>query len=73
LEKVSEEDDFCIARILSKDELQKYFNTEKPTKELIEKSFYNFIDDIERGKGFCITVYENNMPSELFFIGYSFD
>jgi hypothetical protein len=73
LEKVSENNDYCIARILSKKELLEYFDTEKPTKEIIEKCFDNFIDDIERGKGFCITVYENDIPSELFFIGYSFD
>ena len=73
LEKVSAEDDFCIARTLKKDELLKYFGTEKPTKEIIEKNFDNFLDDIERGKGFCITVYENDVPIELFFIGYSFD
>ncbi|MDR2941678.1 MAG: hypothetical protein LBV17_03705 [Treponema sp.] len=72
LDKVSDEDDYCIARILNKDELIEYFKTEKPTKEIIENTD-SYIEDIERGKGFCITVYENEIPKELFFIGYSFD
>ncbi|MDR1389865.1 MAG: hypothetical protein LBJ31_07800 [Treponema sp.] len=73
LEQVSDEDDLCIARILNKDELMEYFKTERPTKEIIEKNRDNFLFDIDRGKGFCITVYANEIPAELFFIGYSFD
>jgi hypothetical protein len=73
LEQVSDKDDFCIARTLTKDELIKYFKTENPTKEIIENNFDNFLEDIDRGKGFCITVYSNEIPKELFFIGYSFD
>ena len=69
---VSTEDDYCIARILSKEELLKYFGTEKPDADLIQTKT-QFFDDIERGKGFCITVYENDAPKDLFFVGYSFD
>jgi hypothetical protein len=70
---VSDEDDYCIARILTEDELEDYFGTIKPDKQTIEDSFDNFMDDIERGQALCITVYENELPSELFFVGYSFD
>jgi len=73
LTSVSSNDDYCVARILVEDELTRYFGTNKPTKEIIEENFENFLEDIDRGKGFCITVYKNEMPDELFFIGYSFD
>ncbi len=72
LTSVSEIDDYCIARILSKEELMKYFGTEKPDRHVIENNS-DFFDDIERGKGFCITVYKNGRPDELYFVGYSFD
>lgn len=73
LETVSEEDSYSTARILQKDELIKYFNTEKPTRNIIDENLYNLMENIERGKGLCITVYENEKPAELFFAGYSFD
>jgi hypothetical protein len=69
---VSEEDDYCVARILSKEELLNYFGTEKPDAETIQVKT-GFIEDIERGKGRCIVVYENDQAKDLFFIGYSFD
>lgn len=69
---VSTEDDYCVARILSKNELLKYFGTEKPDIDTIQNNT-KYFDDIERGKGLCIVVYENENPKNLFFIGYSFD
>lgn len=69
---VSTEDDYCVARILSKVELFKYFGTDKPDEQTIQHNTI-FFNDIERGKGFCITVYENDKPKDLFFVGYSFD
>jgi hypothetical protein len=72
LAEVSENDDFCTARILSTEELTTLFGTDKPAKEMIEKNTALF-EGIERGKGVCITVYEKDKPKELFFMGYSFD
>ena len=69
---VSEEDDFCTARIPSKKELIKYFGTDKPDIQAIESN-PNFFEIIERGKGLCIVVYENETPKDIFFAGYSFD
>jgi len=72
LNEVSETDDYCVARILSPQELLKYFGTEKPEKQQVENNFQLF-EDVERGKGFCIVVHQNQKPAELFFVGYSFD
>ncbi len=69
---VSEVNGYCVARILTDDELNNYFGTSKPTREMVENNFV-FFNDIERGKGVCITIYKDNHPDELFFSGYSFD
>jgi len=73
IQEVSEEGDFCVARILIEDDLDFYFGTPKPTRKTVEENFDDIFDDIDRGEAVCITVYENEEPSELLFIGYSFD
>lgn len=72
LERVSEANDYCVARTLSDAELLKYFGTTKPSAEIIQMNS-GFFNDIERGKGLCIVVFENEIPLDLFFVGYSFD
>jgi hypothetical protein len=69
---VSNEDDYCIARTLSSEELLELFETEQPEKDHIENSD-DLYDSIERGKALCIPVYKDGIESELFFAGYSFD
>jgi hypothetical protein len=69
---VSEEDDYFIARILEKEKVIEYFGTDKPTKDAVMGNNF-FPGDIGRGKGLCITTYENENPTELLFIGWSFD
>lgn len=72
LTSVSDRDDHCVARIPSKEELIRFFGTDKPDIETIQNNS-DFFDSIERGKGLCIVVYENDQPNDLFFVGYSFD
>jgi len=78
LEKISEDEYYSVAYILKKEELTKYFNTEKPTREIINENIDKFWDDVSdlmgvRGVGVCTIVYKNKTPSELFFMGYSWD
>jgi hypothetical protein len=59
------------------------FGTEQPTHPLIESVIVDdttdsetaeeFWDSIDRGSARYIVVYEANRPSEIFFVGYSFD
>ena len=72
LHKVSEEEGFCIARILSPDETQKYFGTDKPEHEQVVNCMELF-ESVERGCGVCVPVFRDGEPVELFFMGYSFD
>ena len=79
LNEISETECFGGAYILKKEELIKYFNTEKPTREIIENKVWDYWaytgDYVEsvRGRGICITVYDDDMPTELYFAGYSWD
>lgn len=65
-------DDFCIARVLEAEELIDFFGTDKPTQEMVEDCD-ELYDSIDRGKGVCIPIYQNDVPVKLFFMGYSFD
>jgi len=72
ISSVSTDDDYCVARILTDEQLIDYFGTNMPTKEMVDNND-DFFDDIERGKAFCITIYKSDIPVELYFVGYSFD
>jgi hypothetical protein len=37
------------------------------------ESNYDLFDELERGQGVYIIVYEDEKPSEIFFAGYSYD
>jgi hypothetical protein len=69
---ISEEPDFCVAAPLAKEELERYFGTVQPTKEMVSRKL-EFLGFIQRGHCVYITVFEAGQPSELFFGGYSFD
>ena len=69
---VSDVTDFCVAAPLGKEELERYFGTDQPTKEMVSGQL-DFLASIERGHCIYFTVFEADQPSELFFAGYSFD
>jgi hypothetical protein len=68
---------------LSSAELLTLLGTEQPTHPLIESVIVDdttdsetaeeFWDSIDRGSARYIVVYEKSQPSEIFFVGYSFD
>ena len=76
--KLSGKLDYCSAYIVPKEELIEYFGTDKPTREIINEKVWDYWEHIAevfgvRGIGICITAYENDVPSELYFGGFSFD
>lgn len=78
LKEISNDEYYGVARILKKEELLEYFNTEKPTRDIINERIWDFWNDMSdnmgvRGLGICITIYEDETPSELLFAGYSWD
>jgi len=70
--QVSEEPDFCSVAPLPRETLFQLYDTDKPTREMIEANM-DFYEDIERGQGIYIITYKEGRPSEIFFGGYSFD
>ncbi len=74
---------FCTTFPLAESELIDLFGTEKPSHEIVESVIVlgeqnqqtsdEFWENIDRGTGKHILIYENDEPIEVFFIGYSFD
>lgn len=69
---VGDSPDFCSVCPLPDQQLIHLFGTKQPTRAMIEGN-HEFYEDIERGQGIYITVYDGPTPSEYFFAGYSFD
>src|SRR5690242_17750857 len=69
IETVSEWPDFGVASPVSDEDLQRYFGTNQPTKEMVSRKL-EFLASVERGHCVYITVFEAGQPSELFFGGY---
>lgn len=85
LARITNEPDFCAACPLDVDDLVSLFGSAEPTRAVLEGVLVNaerkfdgdpyelFWDQIERGHGRYIVVYEASKPTEIFFAGYSFD
>ena len=61
----------CVAPIAD-NELMEFFGTTKPTAEDVEDC-EDLFDQIERGQGAYVVVYDGDEPSHIFFAGYSYD
>jgi hypothetical protein len=57
---------------LSPDYLLELYDTEQPTRKMIEDNM-DFLDEIERGEGIYVIVYKDGSPAEIFFAGFSYD
>jgi len=73
--RISDELDYCCAIPLKEDELIKYFNTNKPSIDILSKiyDYYDFWNDINRGMARVVVLYDNECPKKILFAGYSFD
>ena len=76
--------DYSVACALSDDTLVALFGTSQPDRNLLEDVLINqtsaapaevdeFWESIDRGQARYIVVYADGRPSEIFFLGYSFD
>lgn len=72
IEDIADEPNFGVAAPLTEEQLEEYFGTVHPTKEMINQNM-DFLESIERGHCIYIIVFEKEKPSGLFFAGYSFD
>lgn len=72
IETVSDWPDFGVASPFSEDDLERFFGTNQPTKELVSRRL-DFLASVKRGHCVYITLFESGKPTGLFFGGYSFD
>jgi hypothetical protein len=70
--RISARPDFGAVAPLDEAELMDLFATVTPTRADIEANEAIF-DQIERGQGIYVVVYENDEPSQVYFAGYSYD
>ena len=70
--RVGFEPDFCTAVPLADDVLLALYGTTRPTRPAVEANM-DFLEDIERGQAVYVTLYRDDKPHELLFVGYSFD
>ena len=56
---------------LSEEMLLELFGTTEPTREMVQD--LSFMEDVERGTGVYVVVYDRGKPSEICFAGYSYD
>jgi hypothetical protein len=73
IESISDVPDFGTAAPLSEQQLLRLFNTEKPTRPMIEAK----ADELEglryRWQGTYVIVYKDGRPDEIYFTGFSGD
>ena len=72
IETVSDWPDFGKQAPLSEGDLERYFGTKQPTKELVSQKL-KFLTSVKRGHCVYIIVFESGQPCGLFYGGDSFD
>jgi hypothetical protein len=72
IDRIGDEPDFGVVAPLPAETLIDFFGTDRPSRDMIERN-RDFFEDIERGQGVYIVVYDGDRPSEIFFAGYSYD
>ena len=70
--RLSAKPDYDAVAPLDDDELMEFFGTAKPAADEVEDNDGLF-DQIERGQGIYVIVYESDQPAQIFFAGYSYD
>ena len=69
---VRDEPDYDAVAPFNDDELMDFFGTTQPTAQEIEDCDELF-EQLERGQGRYVIVYENDQPAQVYFAGYSYD
>jgi hypothetical protein len=82
--RVADDADICTASPLSKEDFILAFETTRPTRDMVESAFVrpdttarqkvdSILERIGRGQARYVIVYDGGKPSQIFFMGYSFD
>lgn len=68
---VSQHPDYGAAAPPPASRLRELYNTDQPTRSMLDG--HELFDDIERGQCMYVIAYEQGKPSEILFVGYSYD
>lgn len=52
--------------------LEQLYGARRPSRAAVDAN-HDFLDDLGRGEGLYILMYENDIPTEICFAGYSYD
>lgn len=69
--KLADEPEMLACAPLSASILIDIYGTDKPTTAQVKQQ--PFFDEIERGYGYYVVTYEDGVPSQICFAGYSWD
>ena len=75
INRVSSVPEICTIAPLPQEEYIRLFSTDKPTRKMIEEKEEEMYSNLNMPSwsGFYMTIYANNLPVEIFFIGFSGD
>jgi hypothetical protein len=79
LSRVSHDEHFGVAYMLKPEELIEYMGTDKPDRKQFEDGFFRYAEYMAdyvtgiRYTGYCVVIYKDDQPIELFFGGWSAD
>jgi len=79
LSKISHDEHFGVAYMLKPEELIEYMGTDKPDRKQFENGFFEYANYMAeyvtgiRYTGYCVVIYKDDQPAELFFGGWSAD
>jgi hypothetical protein len=73
LSEVRERPDYCAVAPFEDEALEELFGTTRPTRDVVEEQMFELLEDIDRGQGMYFLLYEGDQPTEIVFMGYSFD
>lgn len=62
---------FCVVAPLAPELLEELYGTTQPTRAMVAD--LEFLEDVGRGTGVYVVLYDNGKPAEICFAGYSFD
>ena len=63
---------FGVVTPVTPDELRRLYGTTTPSREAVAKA-PGFLDDVDRGMGVYVILYEGDTPTGICFAGYSYD
>jgi hypothetical protein len=79
IDKISDTPMLCCACPVASEDILRWFKTSTPTHDQVERCLNSYDDyediyeEIDRGEARYLVVYEAEIPSEIFFFGYSVD